>query len=211
MTESEHSPPPAASRPAQSDLRPTGWFLLLLVVGGLLYAVSFVPRTPSSAESRTGVGKPLAAFQLQALTGTSQPLEADNLAGRVVLLNFWGTWCPPCTQEFPHLVKLIWRFEDQKDFLPLLVSCGNGGPEQLDDLRSATARFLEQHRYNVPTYADLHLATRNGLVKTADMRGYPFTVVLDRHSTIRGVWEGYEPQGPQQMADLVDTLLRSKE
>lgn len=206
MTDYWNSPSQASPPPGDKSRWPARWLLLLVVAAGVLIGVS-VTRSPQRDDAPgEGTGKPLADFDLQPLTGSSQPLQRADLAGRVVLLNFWGTWCPPCQRELPHLVHLIERFEDKKDFLPLLVSCGTG-PEDLDELRGETAEFLAQHDYHVPTYADVHQATRRGLVKTAGMRGYPFTAVLDRQSIIRGVWEGYDPDGPQQMAALVEKLL----
>ncbi len=81
-------------------------------------------------------------FTLTALNGKTYSLS--GLRGRVVLLNFWATWCPPCRKEMPDMEKLYREFEN-KGFTVLAVS---------DEERDTVSGFLEKQRYTFPILLD---------------------------------------------------------
>ena len=155
------------------------------------------------------VGQPLRDLRLEPLTGTGEPVTLDDVRGQVVLLNFWGTWCPPCKVEFPHVAALSETLKDQPDFRLLSVSCGNGADPDLAGLKIATQAYLQQVHSRLTTYADQSAYTRRGVaLALGDNRfAYPTTILLDRQGVIRGVWLGYEDSYPDQMRQLVDELL----
>ncbi len=162
------------------------------------------------ARAQKGVGEKLLGWQLQPLTGDSRPLSPLDTQGHVVLMNFWGTWCPPCREEFPHIAELAHHFSKNPEFVLAAVSCGgDGNDSRLEPLRDETAQFLARVKSDLPTYADQDAITRQKLTDLIQFDGYPTTVVLDREGTIRGVWVGYEPGTEKQMEGLVDELLRS--
>jgi len=64
----------------------------------------------------------LQSQEVKTITSTDEYKELlDNSKGKVVLVNFWATWCPPCVKEFPELVKLYNDYKS-KDFVLLLIS-----------------------------------------------------------------------------------------
>ena len=81
-------------------------------------------------------------FTLAALDGKTYSLSA--LRGRVVLVNFWATWCPPCRKEMPDMEKLYRAFE-KKGLLVLAVS---------DEERDTVAGFLQSQGYTFPILLD---------------------------------------------------------
>ena len=145
-------------------------------------------------------------MQLQPLTGDGKPLGLKNLAGKVVLLDFWGTWCPPCREELPHIVELADKYRDRADFQLLAVSCG-AGDDDPHSLRAATESFLANRKLDISTFFDPQGYTRLQVEKVAGFEGYPTTLVLDRQGIIRGLWVGYEPGTENEIGALVAKLL----
>ena len=83
-------------------------------------------------ETRQHVGKSVPKISLVSLdTGD----ESLTLSGKITLLNFWGTWCPPCRQELPGLARLASRLTNEPRFQLIAVSCGGGNRDDLDQLR----------------------------------------------------------------------------
>jgi thiol-disulfide isomerase/thioredoxin len=157
------------------------------------------------------VGLPLGQLKLQPLSGDAPPVSLSSLRGAVVLLNFWGTWCPPCREELPHIAEIFQRRRGDTDFKLLAVSCGNRGTDSdLDALRRDTVALLKKMDLALPTYADQDEVTREAVDRVAGFEGYPTTLVLDRQGIIRGIWVGYEAGAEKEMDDLIGRLLAEK-
>lgn len=217
------------NEPSQSDpdaplQRPTpgrGWLapLSALVVLVAIAAVSLVVLpslleetrsfrpSPSRTSPHPGVGKPLDDLALEPLTGDGQPVTLPGLAGTVAVVNFWGTWCRPCREEFPHLVEIYREFRQRPEFAMLFVSCAPGRDEEVGTLRQETQDFLEESKYEVPTYWDPESRTRRAFHRAATLQGFPTTFVLDQKGVIRGVWPGYNPNIEHEIRQLVVRLL----
>jgi thiol-disulfide isomerase/thioredoxin len=157
------------------------------------------------------VGQRLPYLKLQPLTGDSQPVTLEDLKGQTVLLNFWGTWCPPCREEFPHLATLAEKLKNESDFRLLAVSCGGGSDEkaEIDQLKADTLAYLQHEHSRLSTYADRSAATRMSLAMLLQDEGfvYPTTILLDGNAQIRGVWLGYNDGATEQMERAADELL----
>ena len=67
-------------------------------------------------------------------------IPVPSLTGKVTLLNFWGTWCPPCRKELPGLVRISQRLNEEPRFQLIAVSCGSGGDDA--NLARETTSFL---------------------------------------------------------------------
>lgn len=117
------------------------------------------PRAPKAA----AVGQPAPAFSLADLDGKRLDLAA--LRGKVVLLDFWATWCAPCRVEIPHFVDLQNRYRDRG-----LQVVGIS----LDDEAAPVRAFYRQYKMNYPVaIGDVALAERYGGVL-----GLPLTLVI---------------------------------
>ena len=80
--------------------------MLLIVIPGLHYTglISFF-NTESDSDKNTAVSIPVPNWQAQNLKG--EAFSLNQLEGQIVLLNFWASWCMPCYEEFPELIKTV--------------------------------------------------------------------------------------------------------
>ncbi len=201
----------ATDQPADREARPVSyWVTLAILAGGILLYIVLVTRPGPElpGDQGPGVGQRLGYLKLEPLTGDAQAVTAEDLDGRVTLINYWGTWCPPCIQEFPHIVDLAEKYGDQEDFRLYAVSCGSGGVENLDELTEKTEAFLKQRDATLPTYADEDASSRQAMIAQFKFQmAYPTTMILDRQGIVRGVWMGFDPRSINGMDTMIQKLL----
>lgn len=153
---------------------------------------------------------PLAELSLRPLTFDGDALTLGDLKGKVVVLNFWGTWCPPCREELPHIAELANHYQQDSRCRVLAVSCGSAGLDpdaSLVDLKWDTKQLLKATQLRLPVYADPDGVTRLAVKEAVGFSGYPTTVLLDERGTIRQVWSGYSPGLELEIEQMVEDLL----
>jgi thiol-disulfide isomerase/thioredoxin len=156
-------------------------------------------------ETRQHVGKSVPKISLVSLdTGD----ESLTLSGKITLLNFWGTWCPPCRQELPGLARLASRLTNEPRFQLIAVSCGGGNRDDLDQLRSETKAFLASTRIALSPWADPTGDTRLRFTKAFGFRAYPTTYLIGSDQKILAIWTGYSPSVETQIAQSVARSLK---
>ena len=193
-----------ASRPATTSTR----FLVLataLVV--LMLAVNSYLRR--SAIEPTAHGQPLLKLSLQPLSDQGQPWDLASLRGKIVLVNFWGTWCHPCRVELPELIALAKEFEESS-FVFLPVSCPISPMSDINSAKSETQTFLAENGYDILTYYDTSATTRIALTEAMDLGDdffYPTTLILDRDGNIQGFWQEYAPRVTDEQRTVLNALL----
>ncbi|MEX0678535.1 MAG: TlpA disulfide reductase family protein [Pirellulales bacterium] len=202
----------ATDPPAARNGRPVRFWLTLAVLAAGVFVYVLLITTPTGGPKGTegpAIGRRLGYLRLEGLTGEAGEVSLDDLEGRVTLLNYWGTWCPPCLREFPEIVELDERFGGRDDFRLYAVSCGQRDDPTLDELRDETESFLASRRFTLPTYADPNGASRKAMVLVLGLgeMAYPTTLVFDRQGVIRGFWPGYHPRAAREMAELIEQLL----
>jgi thiol-disulfide isomerase/thioredoxin len=121
--------------------------------------------------------RPGPTWKLQALDGGT--LGSAELKGKVQLINFWATWCPPCNAEIPGLIELQNKFE--KDGLAIVgISVDQDGAD-------VVKRFVENKKIN---YA-VALAADGIETAFGKFEGIPTTFIIDRKGMIRSMDVGY--------------------
>lgn len=145
-------------------------WVLMIVLAGFAYK-RFVPS------SDLGQSKGLApAFSVMDLDG--RPLDLGQYRGKVVVLNFWATWCPPCVAEVPGFVDI------QRDMAPSGVQFVGVSLDQ--DGTEGVRAFMAKHRINYPVFIDDgRVASAYGGIGTV-----PTTFLIDREGNIRLRHEG---------------------
>jgi len=109
------------------------------------------------------------AFKVRDLDG--RELSAASLRGKVVILNFWATWCPPCRAEIPDLIALQEKYRDH--LVVIGVSEDEGGPE-------VVRRFVAQQKINYP----IVMMTAELEKMFPGVSALPTSFILDRESRI---------------------------
>jgi thiol-disulfide isomerase/thioredoxin len=143
-----------------------------------LAAWAFVPVTglaadlpPLSHSLTIQAPKPAPALKLKDLDGKTHDLA--QLRGKVVLINFWATWCPPCRREMPSMERLAQAFKGR----PLVVLAVDVG-EDADTIEAFTSQLD-----TVPTFPIL-LDTRSRSMQSWKVAGLPTTFLVDRQGRI---------------------------
>jgi thiol-disulfide isomerase/thioredoxin len=163
----------------------------LAAVGGLADSDPFA----ALKLSRLGAGTEAPPFALPAL-GEPDPLRSEDLLGKVVLLNFWATWCGPCKEEMPALQRLQQHFSS-KPFAVVAVTA---------DLQPAAIRaFLTQVGATFPNALDEH----QDVSRAYWIRGLPTTVIIDRQGRVVGRAVGPRAWDGPDAAALIERLLDS--
>lgn len=144
----------------------------------------------SAKTGATAIDEPARDFQGTALDGKG--IRLADFRGRVVLLSFFGTWCPPCRREIPEVVAMRERL-GAKGFEVLAVSAGDDVATLQDFVRNQGIRY--------PVLRD------RGFTDLYGVTAYPTNVLVDRKGRIRYRSQGYSPSAMREMEGLVKTLL----
>jgi peroxiredoxin len=141
-------------------------------------------------------GKPAPARALKDLTGKDQTLAAYK--GKVVMLNFFASWCGPCHAEAPHLEKEFWQKYRAKGVVLLGVNTGERGQQA-----QLARQFRDQHKLTYPVLLDVgdKIAQKYGVM------AFPTNVLIDQKGVVRRVEAGFNPDGLQE---TLNTLLSGK-
>ncbi len=116
-----------------------------------------------------GVGVTAPDFSVQ---DSDRTVALHDLRGKVVILNFWATWCPPCVEEMPSMVRMQQKLKD-KGVTVLAVS--------VDVDQKAYERFIREHKVDLLTVRDPDRNSSN-LYGTVQ---FPESYVIDRQGVIR--------------------------
>jgi len=138
--------------------------VLLMVVGGGVYIFFNMPPAPAAA------GDMAPDFTLEDTEGNKVKLSA--LRGKVVMVNFWATWCPPCKEEMPSMERLN-KIMAGEDFVMLAINADDNG-------RAVVPEFLEKNPHDFTVLYDNQAATkeRYGVYKL------PESFIISKDGTI---------------------------
>ncbi|WP_234414092.1 TlpA disulfide reductase family protein [Ideonella sp. A 288] len=153
-------------------------------------AAALLAFAPVHAAVQTDTAAP--DFTLRTLDGPALRLAEQR--GRVVLVNFWASWCGPCRQEMPQLNRLHDKYRAAG-----LVLLGIN----IDDDPRQAAALKERYELRFPVLLD----TDKAVVKRYDLGAMPATVLIDRDGRVRRLHRGYrdglELTYDQQIRELI--------
>jgi len=136
------------------------------------------------------IGTPAPDFIVQ---DADRKVEIRDFRGKLVLLNFWATWCPPCVEEMPSLVQLQQRMKD-KGLTVVAVS--------VDVDNDAYHNFLKDHKIDLLTVRDPDQKANNlyGTFK------FPETYIIDRNGIVRRKFIGPVDWSQPEIVDFLTKL-----
>ena len=129
-------------------------------------------------------------FQLKSIDG--RDVKLSELKGKVVLVNFWATWCGPCKWELPHLAEIYEKYRNSG--LEILAIATDDKTS-----RHLIPSFVKTNNLNFPVLYD------EGVEKLYGINGLPASIFIDKKGQIRFQSTGFD--GPKEMARKFETII----
>ena len=157
-----------------------------------LAALAALPALASNVATLRA-GAPAPAFQLGSSDG--KQVSLDSFKGKIVLVNFWASWCGPCRKEMPILEQLNRQYHN-KGVALLGVNVEPDSAAATDWLKATPVSF--------PILFDVD----SKVSKLYQVEGMPNTVILDRKGNVRYIHRGYQPGAENEYLDQIRALIR---
>ncbi|MFZ4928025.1 TlpA family protein disulfide reductase [Chryseobacterium sp. Mn2064] len=165
------------------------WLMRQIASTGILNSrISDVKKETSKDASVSYTG-----FTLRKEDGTI--IDAASLQNKVVFINFWASWCPPCRAEFPSVQKLYEKYKTNPNMVFLTIN--------MDDNMQLGKNYLQEKGFTVPFLVPV------GTIPVALYEGsLPTTVVLDKKGEIRLHHTGVADYSKDSFYEQIDELLK---
>lgn len=170
--------------------------IFFVLAACMLFAISACTKSDTAKNVSVAKEKsPAPEISVVSLAdGSATKLSA--LKGKVVLLNFWATWCPPCREEMPSMVKLN-NAMNGKPFQMVAVSIDEGGKQDVES-------YLKESGHKLPVYLD----PDGNASKQYGITGVPETFVIDKQGVIvKKVIGGLAWDSPE-VASFLEGLMK---
>lgn len=164
------------------------WICLLTLFPFLTYA----QETNSDGVLK---GDKMPSFNIVHDNGTT--VASSTFKGKVILINFFATWCPPCQKELAEIQQTLWpTYKDNPNFIMLVI-----GREHSDaDLQA----YNEKKGFSFPLYPDKNRSIYSAFAKNLIPRCY----LIDQTGTIVYTTKGYEEKDFSTLMNQIETLLK---
>ncbi|MGW8271964.1 MAG: TlpA family protein disulfide reductase [Thermodesulfovibrionales bacterium] len=160
---------------------------------GLVLLVTIVLPSLRKEKTEIAVGKKSPSFTLSSETGVT--VNSGEFAGKVVILHYWATWCPPCITELPSLAKLYeaYKGNDKVKFFFVLYQ----------DSEDNAAQYFQTAKIDLPLWFDYNQSTASAFGVT----GVPETYVVDSNGILQQRIIGSADWESAEVRRYIDGLL----
>jgi thiol-disulfide isomerase/thioredoxin len=142
------------------------------------------------------LGQKIGSFEFVDLQGN--PVRRDSLAGKIVVIDFWATWCGWCLKGLPNLQQVYDRYRDNDRVAILAVST-----DEVDVGNNDLTATFQKANLTIPITRDIERQSRSMF----DVQGLPTTFVLGEDGTVQAIEVGYQPELAIELPRKIDRLL----
>ena len=161
------------------------------LIGLLSLGLSACDKTASSLKLRVGqTVPPLAVEDL-----SNRPVSLTPTPGKVMIINYWATWCPPCRHEMPSLQELSKKLGNERFELVGL---------SVDKDEHVVREYLIENKINFPSFLDRNFTNANDIF---GIRVFPSTFFLSPDGHLLWVVEGWQEWDTPEMVEDIRSLL----
>lgn len=132
-------------------------------------------------------------FDFKSYEGKIQ--STSDLKGKVVFINFWASWCPPCIAEFPSIEVLYSKFKDNKNIVFLMIN--------MDEKMATGKQFLDKNNFSLPIFQAV-----SNVPSEIYSGSLPTTIVLDKNGIMRLHHEGFANYDGEKFYFQIKQLLK---
>lgn len=161
-----------------------------IVLEGLMKVGFFKPDT-DPVKGDEAVVKDLSGIRFKDIKGNI--VDLGDLRGKIIFLNFWATWCPPCLAEMPAVNQLHEKFKGDNDIVFILADA--------DGNLIKSQKFMDRRKYSLPVYA-----IDSEIPDQLFQGSLPTTVVFDKQGRISYHASGAANYGDQKFIEFIDKL-----
>lgn len=148
---------------------------------GLVALITFAVKAQDDNSDIVKTGQAMPAFTI--VSDNGQTISSAELKGKVVLITFFATWCPPCQKELPEIEKQIWQqYKDNKNFRLLVI-----GREHND---AELAKYNEKKGFTFPLYPDKNRKIFAAFAQNLIPRNY----LIGKDGKVVYTSKGYTPE-----------------
>ncbi|MCI6032240.1 MAG: cytochrome c biogenesis protein CcdA [Fusobacterium varium] len=182
----------------------SGFNLNILAPGQQPIATDYTVQTEEQPKAPQEEKLPAFDFQLKDQYGNLHKLS--DYKGKVVFLNFWATWCPPCREEMPHIEEIYKEYGYNKNEVIILGAASPAtaeNPSPQDESEDKIKAFLTKNNYTFPVVFDV----KGEIFRNYYISAFPTTFMIDKEGNIMGYVAG--ALSKENMKKIIEMTLNN--
>ena len=183
-------------------------FRMRSILSILFTAALLAPAACLARDIEPTVENDTLKFELPNLNGGRMASDDEELDGKVILVDIWGTWCPPCRESIPNLVKLQ---EEYRDEGLLVIGIAFESEEDTELRRDALREFVKEFEINYPVLdGGLTSDRAESLPTLKGFQGYPTMIIVGRDGKVAHANTVFVPREEKKIREEVIRALEAE-